>query len=63
MAQPNPRRAVHRNSIDDLANDLKLLFPNGYEPVTSMERGQELREKEIQELRKTNGTLLEVLYT
>ena len=62
MAQPNPRRAFgHRESILDVGHDLELLFPDGCGAVTSMEMGRELREKRIQELRKTNGTLHEVL--
>ena len=62
MAHANPRRAfVHRESITDLVHNLELLFPNGHEPFTNTERGEELQEKKIQELRKTNGTLPEVL--
>ena len=61
-AKFNPRPAfVQRESIVDLALDLELLFPTGYGAVTSMEMGRGLREKRIQELRETNGTLLEVL--
>ncbi|KAL9963715.1 hypothetical protein ACROYT_G027249 [Oculina patagonica] len=58
MAQFNPRAGIkRRESIADVAHDLELLFPDGYGTVTSMDRGLELRDKRIQELMKTNGTL------
>ncbi|KAL9963713.1 hypothetical protein ACROYT_G027246 [Oculina patagonica] len=58
MAQFNPRAGIKRSeSIADVAHDLELLFPDGYETVTSMARGRELRDKRVQELMETNGSL------
>ena len=53
--------ARRKESIADVVHDLELLFPNGYGTVTSMGEGQELRDKEKQELMKANGTLHKVL--
>ena len=62
MAQRNPRLDLKRKeSIADVVHDLELLFPNGYGTVTSMDEGRELRDKRVQELMKTNGTLPKVL--
>ena len=64
MAQRAPPRTglSHRESIADLVKDLELLRvdTNGYQDTKdSMVRARDLR---IEELKKSNGTLLEVCF-
>lgn len=59
MAQSN--KSVKRTeSFRDLARDLDLLFPNGYDEFSTMHQGIKLRAMRIQELEETNGTLQKV---
>ena len=65
MAQRAPPRTglSHRESIADLVKDLDLLRvdTNGYQDTKdSMVRARDLR---IEELKKSNGTLLEVCFS
>lgn len=63
MAESKPTADCKRKeNIFDIAHDLDLLFPNGFEAETSMEKREllELREERIQALMKTNGTLHKV---
>jgi len=49
-----------RESLKDLAHELDLLFPHGYDGISNMDQGRRLRDEKIKDLRKTNGTLQEV---
>lgn len=60
MAQSRPKLSERVESITDVMHELDLLFPNGYEAVSTGEEAIELRKRKIQELRKDNGTLLKV---
>lgn len=59
MAQSKPR-LKRKETFSDVSNDLNLLFPNGYDTVSSMEQGTKLRDRKIEDLKRTNGTLQKV---
>ena len=59
MAQSKPRHQ-RRDTFWSLACDLDLLFPNGYDSLSSIIQGITLRDRRIQELTGKNGTLQKV---
>ena len=59
MSQSKLKRKP-KESLSDVSNDLHFLFPTGYDTVSSMEQGAELRDKKIKDLKRTNGTLQKV---
>ena len=64
MAQRGPpRRITRKETIADLAKDLEFLRVDGKDYGETMDSMAKARDLRIKELKKSNGTLLEVCFS
>ena len=64
MAQRGPaRRITRKETIADLAKDLELLRVDSKDYGETMDSMAKARDLRIKELKKSNGTLLEVCFS
>ena len=64
MAQRGPpRRITRKETIADLAKDLELLQVDSKDYGETMDSMAKARDLRIKELKKSNGTLLEVCFS
>ena len=64
MAQRGPpRRIARKETIADLAKDLELLRVDSKDYGETMDSMAKARDLRIKELKKSNGTLLEVCFS